>query len=117
MGEATLAEWESKNEIALERIQELLRVLSKSKMLHVLYALVVGNGGLRFSEIKKSSLTDSTTLTRRLTELEEIGMVTRKELSATPPTVEYHFTESYGILKPILEGLLHYGLEGVTTQS
>ena len=83
-------------------------------MLHVLYALGVGDGGLRFSEIKKSSLTDSTTLTRRLTELEEIGMITRKELFTTPPTVEYHFTESYDILKPVLEGLLHYGLEGVT---
>jgi DNA-binding HxlR family transcriptional regulator len=44
-------------------------------------------------------------------------MITRKELSTTPPAVEYHFTESYGILKPVLEGLLHYGLEGVTNQS
>ena len=114
MGETTLAEWESKNEIAFQRIQQLLRVLSKSKMLHVLYALGIGDGGLRFSEIKKSSLTDSTTLSRRLTELEEIGMITRKELSTTPPAVEYDFTESYGILKPVLEGLLHYGLEGVT---
>jgi DNA-binding HxlR family transcriptional regulator len=117
MGEPTLAEWESKNEIAFQRIQELLRVLSKSKMLHILYALGIGDGGLRFSELKKSSLADSTTLTRRLTELEEIGMITRKELSTTPPAVEYHFTESYGILKPVLEGLLHYGLEGVTNKS
>ena len=117
MGEPTLAEWESKNEIAFQRIQELLRVLSKSKMLHVLYALGIGDGGLRFSELKKSSLADSTTLTRRLTELEEIGMITRKELSTTPPAVECHFTESYGILKPVLEGLLHYGLEGVTNKS
>ena len=116
MGEPTLAEWESKNEIAFQRIQELLRVLSKSKMLHVLYALGIGDGGLRFSEIKKSSLADSTTLSRRLTELEEIGMITRKELSTTPRAVEYHFTESYGILKPVLEGLLHYGLEGVTNK-
>ena len=54
MGEATLAEWESKNEIAFQRIQELLRVLSKSKMLHVLYALGIEDGGLRFSEIKKT---------------------------------------------------------------
>ena len=114
MGEPTLAEWESKNEVAFQRIQELLRVLSKSRMLHVLYALGIEDGGLRFSELKKSSLADSTTLTRRLTELEEIGMITRKELSTTPPTVEYHFTESYDILKPVLEGLLHYGLEGVT---
>ena len=117
MGEPTLAEWEAKNEIAFQRIQELLRVLSKSKMLHVLYALGMGNGGLRFSELKKSSLADSTTLTRRLTELEEIGMIARTELSTTPSAVEYHFTESYDILKPILEGLLHYGLEGVNTQS
>ena len=117
MGEATLAEWESKNEIAFQRIQELLRVLSKSKILHVLYALGIEDGGLRFSEIKKSSLTDSTTLSRRLTELEEIGMITRKELSTTPTAVEYHFTESYGILKPVLEGLLRYGLEGVTNNS
>ena len=117
MGETTLAEWVSKNEIAFQRIQELLRVLSKSKMLHVLYALGIGDDGLRFSEIKKSSLADSTTLTRRLTELEEIGIITRKELSTKPPAVEYQFSESYAILKPVLEGLLHYGLEGVTNNS
>ena len=50
MGESTLAEWETKNELASQRIQELLRVLSKSRMLHVLYALGTGEGGLRFSE-------------------------------------------------------------------
>ena len=117
MGDATLNEWETKNELASKRIQELLRILSKSKMLHVIYVFGTIKVGLRFSEIKKSSLADSTTLSRRLTELEEIGMITRKELSTTPPAVEYHFTESYGILKPVLEGLLHYGLEGVTNNS
>ena len=71
-------------------------------MLHVLYALGTGKGGLRFSEIKKSSLTDSTTLARRLAELEEIGIVVRNDLSTTQLNVEYHFTDLFEMLKPIL---------------
>ena len=114
MGESTLAEWETKNELASQRIQELLRVLSKSR--HVLYALGTGKGGLRFSQIKKSSLTDSTTLARRLAELEEIGIVVRNDLSTTQLNVEYHFTDLFEILKPILDGLLHYGLDGINVQ-
>ena len=116
MGESTLAEWETKNELASQRIQELLRVLSKSRMLHVLYSLGAGKGGLRFSEIKKSSLTDSTTLARRLAELEEIGIVVRNDLSTTQLNVEYHFTDLFEMLKPILDGLLHYGLDGINVQ-
>lgn len=111
MGELTLAEWERKNEVASQKIQHLLRVLSKSKMLHVLYTLGMNEGGARFSVIKESSSVDSTTLSRRLSELEGIEMVIRNELSTNPPAVEYRLTDSFAILKPILEALLHYGLE------
>ena len=116
MGELTFTEWERKNEVASQRIQQLLRVLSKSKMLHVLYALVTKDESLRFSEIKKSSFTDSTTLTRRLTELEDIAMISKNEVSTNPPVVEYQLTKSFSIIKPILEGLLHYGLEGANNE-
>ena len=111
MGDATLNEWETKNELASNRIQELLRILSKSKMLHVIYAFGTIKDGLRFSEIKKSSQTDSTTLTRRLSELEDIGIIERKELSKNSTAVEYHVTNSFDIVKPILDSLLHYGLK------
>ena len=111
MGELTLAEWERKNEIASQKIQHLLRVLSKSKMLHVLYTLGMKEGGARFSEIKESSSVDSTTLSRRLSELEGIEMITRNEISTNPPAVEYRLTDSFDNVKPILEALLHYGLE------
>jgi DNA-binding HxlR family transcriptional regulator len=111
MGELTLAEWEIKNEIASQKIQHLLRVLSKSKMLHVLYTLGMKDGSARFSEIKESSSVDSTTLSRRLNELEGIEMITRNEISANPPAVEYRLTDSFDNVKPILEALLHYGLE------
>ena len=117
MGGSTLTEWERKNEVASQKIQQLLRILSKSKMLHVLYALGTKNGSLRFSEIKKLSFTDSTTLTRRLAELEDIVMISRNEVSTNPPVVEYQLTESFSTIKPILEGLLHYGLEGANAES
>jgi DNA-binding HxlR family transcriptional regulator len=39
-------------------------------------------------------------------------MISRNELSTNPPAVEYQLTESFNTIKPILEGLLHYGLEG-----
>ena len=111
MGDATLNEWETKNELASKRIQELLSILSKSKMLHVIYVFGTIKDGLRFSEIKKSSQTDSTTLTRRLSELEDIGIIETKELSKNSTAVEYHITNSFDIVKPILNSLLHYGLK------
>ena len=117
MGEATLTEWERKNEVASQKIQQLLRILSKSKMLHVLYALGTKDGSLRFSEIKKLSFTDSTTLTRRPAELEDIAMISRNVVSTNPPVVEYQLTESFSTIKPILEDLLHYGLEGANNES
>jgi DNA-binding HxlR family transcriptional regulator len=38
-------------------------------------------------------------------------MITRNEISANPPAVEYRLTDSFDNVKPILEALLHYGLE------
>ena len=117
MGELTLAEWERQNEVASQKIQHLLRVLSKSKMLHVLYTLGMKDEGARFSEIKESSSVDSTTLSRRLSELEGIEVITRNEISINPLAVEYRLTASFDILKPILDALLHYGLESESNNS
>jgi len=40
----------------------------------------------------------------------------RNDLSTTQLNVEYHFTDLFEMLKPILDGLLHYGLDGINVQ-
>ena len=69
------------------------------------------DGSARFSEIKELSSVDSTTLPRRLSELEGIELITRNEIPTSPSAVEYRLTDSFDTVKPILEALLHYGLE------
>ncbi len=70
-------------------VNELLVLLSKSKMLHILYALNCDPKPMRFSEIKREVDSSSTTVTRRLGELEAHGLVNRTVYPTVPTTVEY----------------------------
>lgn len=92
------------------QVDELLVLLSKSKMLNVLYILNCDPDPLRFSEIKSRASTSSTTITRRLSELEGHGLVKRKVFPTVPVTVEYSLTEDAKALAPSLESLFEWVL-------
>jgi|TARA_B110000914_G_scaffold167143_1_gene147696 DNA-binding HxlR family transcriptional regulator len=91
-------------------VDELLVLLSKSKMLNILYTLNCDPKPMRFSEIKKRVDSSSTTVTRRLGELEANGLVTRTAYATVPATVEYTLTEDAISLRPSLESLFDWVL-------
>lgn len=73
----------------------------------------------RFSELKDDLQTISPkVLTQRLKKLEADGVVHRKVMPTSPPTVEYSLTELGAELKPAIEAIVEVGekLKKVRTQ-
>ena len=92
------------------QVDELLVLLSKSKMLNLLYILNCDPTPLRFSELKKRASTSSTTITRRLSELEDHGLVNRAVYPTVPVSVEYSLTADAKALAPSLDSLFEWVL-------
>lgn len=67
-------------------------------------------GALRYNELRrKLGGISNTVLANALKELEEAGLVERKEYLQVPVRVEYRSTESADKLMPILEALSQWG--------
>ena len=97
-------------ESARSHVDDLLVLLSKSKMLSILYVMNCDPTPMRFSEIKKRVDSSSTTVARRLAELEDKGLVTRTAYATVPATVEYTLTEDAISLQPSLESMSEWVL-------
>ena len=97
-------------ESAKAHVDDLLVMLSKSKMLSILYIMNCDKEPMRFSEIKKRVNSSSTTVARRLGELEDHGLVTRKAFATVPATVIYELTEDAITLQPSLESMFEWVL-------
>lgn len=70
------------------------------------------NGTKRFGELRKGLGTISQkVLTSQLRDMEEKGLVSRKVYAEVPPKVEYSLTDTGRSLKPVLDAMLHWGLE------
>lgn len=76
---------------------------------HILFTMC-RHGTLRFGELKKllPQITN-TALTNTLRELEESGLVTRKQFNEIPPHVEYSLTERGEDLMPIYYEIYKWG--------
>lgn len=84
--------------------QETLDLLGRRYALSVLWALQQ-KSPRRFNEIKGELSVNPVTLSQRLTELQEAGVVTRRAFEEMPPRVEYDLTAKGHELLPLLEGL------------
>ena len=92
-------------------VDNLLSLLSKSTMLHTLVVLNSNKEPMRFSEIERRVESSATTLSRRLAELEEYGLVTRKEFTDSQVNrVEYALTDDGVALHPSLESVFEWVL-------
>lgn len=77
----------------------------------VLYELCMYDT-VRFGQLKKSlSGITNTMLTSVLRELENDGLITRKQFNEIPPHVEYSFTQKGKDLLPIFYAMLNWGFE------
>ena len=93
------------------RVDKLLALLTKSKLLHILYILNIKNSSMRFSEIKKNVDSSSTTISRRLKELEENGLIARNINPSMPVTVTYQLTEDAQFIAPTIQSMYDWIVE------
>jgi DNA-binding HxlR family transcriptional regulator len=79
----------------------LLNLLGKKHTISILHQFACGDGPLRFSDIEGMIDIAPNTLSNRLTELTEGGLLTRKAYDEIPPRVEYESTEKARDLAPV----------------
>ena len=93
-----------------EGILRFFRFLQRKWALDVIYVLLI-QGGLHFNEVRRVlEGVSSRTLTDRLTELEEKGIVTRTVLQDKPVKVVYSLTDYGKGLAALFVPALFYGL-------
>ena len=87
------------------KVDELLELLPKSKGLHILLILHKANRELGFTDLKQHVESASTTVSRRLSELEKYGLVDRCQNQTRPNSMSYALTEKSKSLAPIIQSM------------
>ena len=88
-------------------VDKILEQLTKSKALHLLMVLDRSPNPLRFSNLKELVDAPSTTVSRRLKELEDFGLVQRvrdKDIKATL----YAATDDTKSLSPVMQSMFDW---------
>lgn len=84
-----------------QTMSALLNLLGKKHTIVILHQFATGDGPLRFSDLEEVVDIAPNTLSNRLTELTEAGLLTRKAYNEIPPRVEYDATEKARDLAPV----------------
>ncbi len=72
----------------------------------------VSNGPIRFNELlRKMPKMTHATLSNQLKQLEEEGLIERKEYAQIPPKVEYSLTDIGRKFDPVLTSIQQFGLD------
>jgi DNA-binding HxlR family transcriptional regulator len=86
-------------------IGELFRVLGKTHMLDILHLFITDPAPRRFVEVQDRLRLSPNTLTERLKELVETGLLTRTAYNEIPPRVDYQATQKALNLHLVFEAL------------
>jgi DNA-binding HxlR family transcriptional regulator len=87
-----------------EEVRQLADLLERRWQLSILFAAL--SGALRFNEFAETVQGISgRMLAERLRDLEQAGLVERRVLPTSPPTVEYRLTSRGRALAPVIEAL------------
>ena len=84
-----------------ETMSKLLNLLGKKHTIVILHQFATGEGPLRFSDLEEAVDIAPNTLSNRLGELTEVGLLTRQAYNEIPPRVEYNATEKAKELAPV----------------
>lgn len=85
-------------------LEEVLELLGQRGVYSILRALQ--QGALRFGALQQATALPPRSLSLRLRDLEEMGLISRTEYQEVPPRVEYALTERGQSLRPALEALV-----------
>jgi DNA-binding HxlR family transcriptional regulator len=90
-----------------EEVRRAADLLERRWTLLILYASI--EGAVRFNEFRASlGRVPPATLTARLNELVEAGLLERSVLDTRPPAVEYRMTRQGKRVEPLLRELVRY---------
>jgi DNA-binding HxlR family transcriptional regulator len=93
-------------------VRQTADLLERRWQLSILYAALTG--ALRFNEFADAVAGISPRmLSERLRDLEAAGLIDRKVIPSSPPTVEYRLTDRGRRLGPIIEAMRVYAREPV----
>lgn len=92
-------------------VDDILDQLTKSKSLHLLMVLDRAKSSLRFSDLKNAVDASSTTVSRRLKELESFGLVEKVIADDISSQIEYQATKDTKSLSPIMQSLYDWVAE------
>ena len=97
------------------RSPSLLDILGRTHALAVLRAVTTAGEPRRFSDLESELAASPSTLSARLSEFVEVGLLEREQYDEMPPRVEYRPTEGAEALAPLFVYLRlwedRYGLE------
>ena len=88
--------------------KNIVDLLGKSYVLELLYFLKNHNKPVRFNEIKHKLSITATTLSRRLEEFVNAGLVTREVFAEVPARVEYSLSKKGESLGTVLRHLFEW---------
>jgi len=88
--------------------KSIVDLLGKSYVLELLYFLSNHDKPLRFNELKHKLSITATTLSRRLGEFVNYGLVTREVFAEVPSRVEYSLSKKGKSLGPVLRHLFEW---------
>ena len=94
-----------------QTVAALLDLLGKTHTMAVLSAFAFAEGPLRFSDLETKLDIAPNTLSTRLGELTEAGLLDREAYDEVPPRVEYTPTEKAESLFPVFAHLHHWAIE------
>jgi DNA-binding HxlR family transcriptional regulator len=88
------------------QVNELFQILSRAHMLDLLHLFTSeADEPVRFNEIEEALEVSPNTLSKRLKEMGEVGLVERRSYQEIPPRVEYEATEKAMDLLPVFAKL------------
>jgi DNA-binding HxlR family transcriptional regulator len=88
--------------------KSIVDILGKSYVLEILYFLFNHDKPVRFNELKHTLSITATTLSRRLEEFVNYGLVTREVFAEVPARVEYSLSKKGESLGPVLRHLFEW---------
>ncbi|WP_193310439.1 helix-turn-helix domain-containing protein [Halorubrum halophilum] len=88
-----------------EALTDLFQALGRPHTVAIARRFACDPGPWRYSELESTLDISPTTLSRRLSTLESLGIVSRRAYDESPPRVEYETTERGEALRPVFEQL------------
>jgi DNA-binding HxlR family transcriptional regulator len=92
-------------------VADLLDLLGKTDAMAVLSEFAFAEGSLRFSDLEADLDAAPNTLSTRLRELTDAGLLDREAFDEIPPRVEYTPTPKAAALFPVFAHLHHWAID------